>query len=52
MERLANAPTLAQQRSAWDSAWFVRFCSNAPNWMVDVSTRLIAILCFNRFVMW
>ncbi|EIE24752.1 diacylglyceryl-N,N,N-trimethylhomoserine synthesis protein [Coccomyxa subellipsoidea C-169] len=52
MERLANAPTLAQQRAAWDSAWFVRFCSNAPAWIVDVSTRLIALLCFNRFVMW
>ncbi len=52
MERLANAPTLAQQRAAWDSAWFVRFCSSAPNWIVDVSTRAIALLCFNRFVMW
>lgn len=52
MERLANAPTLAQQRAAWDSAWFVRFCSSAPSWIVDAATRVIAILCFNRFVMW
>ena len=52
MQRLAAAPTLATQREAWGGAWFVRFCHQAPAWLVDFATRVIAILCFNRFVMW
>ena len=52
MRALGEAPTLAAQRAAWDGAWFVRFCHQAPAWLVDFVTRCIAILCFNRFVMW
>lgn len=52
MDRLANASSLAQQRAAWDSAWFVRFCSQSPAWLVDGATRILALLAFNRFVMW
>jgi hypothetical protein len=52
MDRLANAPSLTQQRAAWDSAWFVRFCSQSPAWIVDGATRILSLLAFNRFVMW
>ena len=52
LNRVANAPTLAQQRSAWDAIWIVKFCLQSPTWLVDFITRFFAILCFNRFVMW
>jgi hypothetical protein len=52
MHALAEAPTLAAQRAAWDGAWFVRFCHTAPAWLVDTATRCLAVLFFNRFVMW
>jgi hypothetical protein len=52
LERTANAPTLAQQRAAWDDIYIVKFCLQFPAWLVDFITRFFAILCFNRFVMW
>lgn len=52
LEKLANAPTLAQQRAAWDDIYIVKFCLQSPVWLVDFITRFFAILCFNRFVMW
>ena len=52
MDRLAHAPTLAAQRAAWESAWFISFCLRAPAWLVDAATRLLALLAFNRFVLW
>ncbi|CAL5226880.1 g9753 [Coccomyxa viridis] len=52
LEKIANAPTLAQQRAAWDDVYIVKFCLQSPVWLVDFITRFFAILCFNRFVMW
>ncbi len=52
MDRLAHAPTLSAQRAAWESAWFISFCLRAPAWLVDAATRLLALLAFNRFVLW
>lgn len=52
MDRLAHARTLSAQRAAWESAWFISFCLRAPAWLVDAATRLLALLAFNRFVLW
>ncbi|KAK9817757.1 hypothetical protein WJX72_001701 [[Myrmecia] bisecta] len=52
MKRLAYANTLEEQREAWDRAWFVRFVRRGNAWLVELVTRILAVLFLNRFVMW
>ncbi|WIA39165.1 hypothetical protein OEZ86_005292 [Tetradesmus obliquus] len=51
-KRLANAPTLQEQRKQWDSLALVYFCKNGPQLLVWLFSKLLALLLFNRFVLW
>jgi hypothetical protein len=52
MKRLANAPTLQEQRKQWDSLALVYFCKHGPQLLVWLFSKLLALLLFNRFVLW
>jgi hypothetical protein len=50
MKRLANAPTLAEQRKQWDSLALVHFIKQGPSLLVWLFSKLLALLLFNRYV--
>ncbi|KAF6256794.1 hypothetical protein COO60DRAFT_1656840 [Scenedesmus sp. NREL 46B-D3] len=52
MKRLANAQTLQEQRRQWDSLALVYFCKHGPQLLVWLFSKLLALLLFNRFVLW
>jgi betaine lipid synthase len=52
MKRLANAPTLQEQRKQWDGLALVYFCKAGPQLLVWLFSKLLALLLFNRFVLW
>ena len=52
MQHLAYAPTLKEQQEAWESAWFIRFLRAGPAWLVEMFTRILALIFFNRVVLW
>jgi hypothetical protein len=37
---------------AWESAWFVRLVRHAPSWLLNVIADLLAVVLFNRVVLW
>ena len=41
-----------EQVEIWDGLWPVRFFLHAPAWLVRFVTSMLAILLFNRFVLW
>jgi predicted regulator of Ras-like GTPase activity (Roadblock/LC7/MglB family) len=51
-KRLANAPTLQEQRKQWDGLALVYFCKHGPQLLVWLFSKLLALLLFNRFVLW
>lgn len=52
MRRLANAPSLAEQRRQWDSLALVAFVKRGPRLLVWLFSKLLALLLFNRIVLW
>jgi betaine lipid synthase len=52
MKRLANAPTLADQRKQWDNLALVYFIKHGPRLLVWLFSKLLALLLFNRVVLW
>ncbi len=50
--RVATAPTLEDQRAAWEAAWPVRLLRSGPAWLVNALISLVSLLFFNRFVLW
>ena len=52
VQRVATAPTLEEQRAAWEAAWPVRLLRSGPAWLVNALVGLVSLLFFNRFVLW
>lgn len=52
MRKLANAPTLQEQRKQWDSIALVHFIKHGPRLLVFIFSKLLALLMFNRIVLW
>lgn len=52
MHKLVSAESVEEQAHVWDSLWPVRFFKTAPAWLVRLATNLLAVLLFNRFVLW
>lgn len=48
MKRLANSPTLADQRKQWDNLALVYFIKHGPRLLVWLFSKLLALLLFNR----
>eukprot|EP00879_Flechtneria_rotunda_P011867 GHRR01012396.1.p1 GENE.GHRR01012396.1~~GHRR01012396.1.p1 ORF type:complete len:672 (+),score=176.99 GHRR01012396.1:1113-3128(+) len=52
MKKLANAPTLQEQRKQWDSMALVYFIKHGPRLLVWLFSKVLALLLFNRIVLW
>lgn len=52
LQAVAQAPTLADQRAAWERLWLVRLLRAAPAWLLSVIADLAGMLCFNRLTLW
>lgn len=50
MKRLANAPSLDEQRKQWDNLALVHFIKQGPKLLVWLFSKLLALLLFNRLV--
>lgn len=50
--RLANTQSLQEQRKIWDSMALVYFVKHGPRLLVWLFSKLLAVLLFNRFVLW
>lgn len=52
VKRLANAPTLEEQRQLWDSNRVVHFVKHGPAWLVYAFCKFISLVLFNKAVLW
>jgi betaine lipid synthase len=52
VDRLCHAPTLEQQRRLWDAIPLVRFVKHGPKLLVWLFSKVLALLLFNRPVLW
>mmetsp|Transcript_20159 Transcript_20159/g.56144 ORF Transcript_20159/g.56144 Transcript_20159/m.56144 type:complete len:687 (-) Transcript_20159:861-2921(-) len=52
VKRIANAPTLEEQRHIYDSTLLLRFIKHGPALLVWIFRRIVTLLCFNRIVLW
>ena len=52
VDRLLAARDLAEQRRVWDGLAAVRFVKHGPRLLVWLFTKLVALLLFNRLVLW
>ena len=51
-QAVAAAPTLQEQRAAWESMWVVRLLRAAPVWLLSLIADFAALLFFNRITLW
>jgi betaine lipid synthase len=51
-DKLVSARDLDEQRAAWNAHPLVRFVKHGPSLLVWLFCRLIALLLFNRLVLW
>ncbi len=49
---VAEAPTLAAQRAAWEALWVVRLLRSVPAWALSIIADCTALLFFNRLTLW
>ncbi len=49
---MAEAPTLAAQRAAWEALWVVRLLRSVPAWALSIIADCTALLFFNRLTLW
>ncbi len=52
VRRLVQAPTLQQQRAAWEAAWPVALLRRGPPWLARALSALASLLFFNRVMLW
>jgi betaine lipid synthase len=52
VDAICHAPTLEKQREMWDGLVAVRFVKRAPRLLVWLFSKLLALLLFNRPVLW
>ena len=52
VDRLCHAPTLEAQRRLWDGVALVRFAKRGPSALVWLFSKALALLLFNRPVLW
>jgi betaine lipid synthase len=52
VDALCHAPTLDRQREIWDGLPLVRFVKHGPKLLVWIFSKLLALLLFNRPVLW
>lgn len=52
LHQVAYANSLEEQKQAWESAWFVRLLRHAPAALLNLIADIVALICFNRFVLW
>eukprot|EP00195_Chlamydomonas_chlamydogama_P005703 CAMPEP_0202899678 /NCGR_PEP_ID=MMETSP1392-20130828/7850_1 /ASSEMBLY_ACC=CAM_ASM_000868 /TAXON_ID=225041 /ORGANISM="Chlamydomonas chlamydogama, Strain SAG 11-48b" /LENGTH=653 /DNA_ID=CAMNT_0049585927 /DNA_START=166 /DNA_END=2127 /DNA_ORIENTATION=- len=52
VKRLANAPTLEEQKKLWDSNSLVYFIKHGPKFLVWLFCKMVALLLFNKVVLW
>jgi hypothetical protein len=52
VQRIANAPTLDEQKQLWDATLIVRFIKHGPRLLVWLFCKFVAFIMFNRIVLW
>ena len=52
MQRVAYAKNMAEQKAAWEGAWFIRFLRHGPVLLVNCFIKLLSLIFFNRIVLW
>jgi hypothetical protein len=52
VKKLANAPTMDEQRRLWDSNALVHFVKNGPKFLVWIFTKIVSLVLFNKAVLW
>lgn len=52
VKRIANAPTLDEQKRLYDDCMIVRFVKHGPRFLVYLFCKVISFLLFNRVVLW
>lgn len=51
-QAVATAPSLEAQRAAWERLWVVRLLRSVPAWLLSLIADFVALLFFNRFILW
>ena len=51
-KRIANAPTIEEQRALWDGNLVVHFVKNGPAPLVWLFCKFISLVLFNKAVLW
>ncbi|EFJ43864.1 hypothetical protein VOLCADRAFT_83033 [Volvox carteri f. nagariensis] len=52
VKRLANAPTLDEQRRVWDSNFIIHFVKHGPKLLVWLFVKFVSLVLFNKAVLW
>jgi betaine lipid synthase len=52
VNRILESKDLAEQKRIWDSLALVHFVKNGPQLLVWLFGKLLALLLFNRLVLW
>ncbi|KAG2493304.1 hypothetical protein HYH03_008440 [Edaphochlamys debaryana] len=52
VKRIANAPTLEEQRRLWDSNMLIHFVKHGPKLLVYVFVKFVSLVLFNKAVLW
>ncbi len=52
VQRIANAPTLEEQRRIWDSNFMIHFVKHGPKFLVWLFVKFVSLVLFNKAVLW
>lgn len=52
VQRIANAPTLEEQRRIWDSNFIIHFVKQGPKFLVWLFVKFVSLVLFNKAVLW